>query len=209
MGALRGRGRMAIGLERAVGPVTAPVQPRAEGPLIVAAELDSVTGSWAAIVFWHSLEHLDAPAAALRRAVGVLRPGGLLVLALPNADSLQANWFGARWFARDLPRHLTHIPAPELVRWLRSEGMRVERVSYVRGGQWVFGWLAGLVGALSSRLDLYDAIRTPAARSRPLGIGGRLASLTAGLLLWPVALLLGLMEASLRRGGTVYIEARR
>ena len=43
-------------------------------------------------------------------------------------------------------------------------GLRVERVSYLRGGQVVFGWLHGIVGSLPGHPDLYDAIRRPEAR---------------------------------------------
>ena len=41
-------------------------------------------------------------------------------------------------------------------------------MSHWRGGQALFGWLHGLVGSLPGRPDLYDAIRRPEARSRPL-----------------------------------------
>ncbi len=129
--------------------------------------------------------------------------------AMPNAASLQARAFGDRWLALDLPRHLVHVPAGALVQRLRDLGLTVERVSHLRGGQVVFGWLHGLVGSLPGRPDLYDAIRRPAARRRPLSAGRRVALLAAATLLLPVAAVLGLAEAALRRGGSVYVEARR
>jgi SAM-dependent methyltransferase len=184
--ALRARGREARGLERGDPQVT---------------ELD---GEWAAIVLWHSLEHLPVPGAALEAAARLLAPGGLLVVAVPNAASLQAQAFGARWFALDLPRHLTHIPAGALHQRIEELGLRVRRISYWRGGQVLFGWLHGLSGG-----RLYDAIRRPAARSRPMGGAERALTIATAVLASPLAVVAAGVEAALHRGGTVYLEAVR
>jgi SAM-dependent methyltransferase len=189
--ALRGRGRDAEGLERAD------------------RDVDDLDGEWAAVVFWHSLEHLPRAREALAHAARLLAPGGVVVLAVPNAGSLQARAFGDRWFHLDLPRHLVHLPARTLTARLRSLGLRVTRVSHWRGGQLLFGWLHGLVGSLPGRPDLYDAIRRPEARSRPITARTRALALGAGVALFPVAALATALEVALRRGGTVYVEARR
>jgi SAM-dependent methyltransferase len=181
----------------------------AGGPHIRAGEVTRVGGRWAAVVFWHSLEHLREPGRALDHAAGLLAPGGVLVVAAPNAASLQARLFGERWFALDLPRHLVHVPAPALLARLRARGLRVERVSHLRGGQVLFGWLHGLVGALPGHPDLYDAIRRPAARRRPLSPAARGATLAAACLLAPAAVAGAAVEVAARRGGSVYVEARR
>lgn len=195
--ALRRVGRDATGLERT-----------STGEDVLALDLSEVEGSWAAIVFWHSLEHLPEPARALEQAVGLLAPGGVLVIALPNAESIQCRLFGRRWFALDPPRHLVHLGSAVLRRRLAELGLRVERVSYLRGGQVVFGWLDGLVGLLPGHPSLYDAIRRPAARFAPVSRGRRLLTLAAGAALLPFALLAAAVEVALRRGGTVYVEAR-
>jgi SAM-dependent methyltransferase len=196
--ALASVGRQALGLER-----------EASRPDVVAGDLGDIEGEWAAIVFWHSLEHLRNPGEEIERAAALLTPSGVLVVAVPNASSLQAGLFGNRWLALDLPRHLTHIPAEVLIARLRELSLNVDRVSYWRGGQVVFGWLHGLVGMLPGGLNLYDAIRQPEARSRPLSTGARLATVAAGALLSPVALIAAAAEIAAGRGGTVYVEARR
>lgn len=196
---LRHRGRSALGLER--GPAA-----RSD---VRDCGLDELEPGWAALVFWHSLEHLRAPRAVLARASELLVPRGVLVIAVPNGDSLQARLFGERWLGLDLPRHLVHLRTAALVAELSSEGLAVERVSHLRGGQVVFGWLHGLVGLLPGRASLYDAIRTPSARATALRPGARAGLLAAGALLLPVALAAAGLEAALRRGGTVYVEARR
>ena len=195
--ALRAVGRQGLGVER-----------HSTRPDVVAGELSDLEGGRAAVVFWHSLEHLPRPAEALHAAVGLLAEGGVLVVAIPNAASLQARVFGDDWLALDLPRHLVHVSADALLARLGEEGLRVERVSHLRGGQVVFGWLHGLVGSLPGGPHLYDAIRRPAARSRPLPGRERALALLAGALLLPVAVACTAVEAAIGRGGTVYVEAR-
>jgi 2-polyprenyl-3-methyl-5-hydroxy-6-metoxy-1,4-benzoquinol methylase len=195
--AIRARGRTAVGLERV------PTRPDIRAGDIMEVE----EREWSAVVFWHSLEHLRAPGAALAHATELLREGGALVVAAPNAASLQARSFGDRWLALDLPRHLVHMPAAALLRRLRELGLDVTRVSYVRGGQVVFGWLHGLVGSVPGTADLYDAVRRPEARSAPVSRAQRAATLAAGVALLPVAAAGAAAEIALRRGGSVYVEA--
>ena len=197
--AIRARGRDTVGLERVA---TRP--DIREGDITDVEEED-----WAAIVFWHSLEHLQAPGQALAHAAGHLRAGGALIVAAPNAASLQARAFGDRWLALDLPRHLVHMPARALLRRLDELGLRVIRVSHVRGGQVVFGWLHGLVGSVPGTADLYDAIRRPEARSAPVSRAQRARTLAAAVALLPVAGAAAAVEIAVRRGGSVYVEAIR
>jgi hypothetical protein len=196
--ALAIRGRKALGLER---------DPRR--PDMRDADITELGSEWSAIVFWHALEHLPAPGQAVDHACGHVARGGVLVLAIPNAASLQARAFGDRWFHLDPPRHLVHLPAKTLLERLRSRGLTPTRVSHWRGGQIVFGWLHGMVGSLPGRPDLYDAIRRPAARSAPMTRRRRALALLVGAGLVPLAALAAAVEVAARRGGTVYVEARR
>ncbi|HKZ12302.1 MAG TPA: class I SAM-dependent methyltransferase [Solirubrobacterales bacterium] len=197
--ALRKHGRTAEGLEREDGGAGIRAGSVTEEP----------PGHWAAIIFWHSLEHLPEPGRALDAAVRALVPTGVLFVAAPDASSFQARAFGSRWLAIDAPRHLTHITAVALRARLDDDGMTVTRTRQLRGGQVVFGWLDGLVGTLPGRLDLYDAIRRSQARSRALSPAQRTATLVAGAVLLPFALLATAVEVAGRRSGTMYVEARR
>jgi SAM-dependent methyltransferase len=196
--ALAAHGREALGLER---------DPRR--PDVREADITELATEWSAIVFWHALEHLPAPGQALDQACAHVGPGGVVLVAIPNAASLQARVFGERWFHLDLPRHLVHLPAAALLERLRSRGLRPVRVSHWRGGQILFGWLHGMVGSLPGHPDLYDAIRRPEARSAPLTGRRRALALVAGTAVLPVAALATVVEVMARRGGTVYVEARR
>ncbi len=191
-------GREAVGLE-----------PHASGPRLRSTEIEEMSGAWAAVIFWHSLEHLRQPALALRHAARLLLPGGLLVVAVPNAKSLQARAFGDRWLALDLPRHLVHLSPAPLLAEIEAAGLRVERVSYLRGGQVAFGWVHGLVGQLPGHPDLYEVIRRGEARRSALSPARRRYALAAAALAFPLALAATAAEVATRSGGTIYVQARR
>ena len=197
--ALAARGRDVTGLERGA---------KREDFLDLPIESVTGDGEWAAVVFWHSLEHLPRPGAAIREAARLLGPGGVVMVAVPNNGSLQARAFGDRWLHLDIPRHLSHLSTASLTAGLERSGFRIVAVSYLRAGQVVVGWLAGLVSSLPGGLDLYQALRRREARSDRLGPGRRLLSIAAGIVLLPVAAVAAVTEIVLRRGGTVYVEGR-
>jgi hypothetical protein len=172
-------------------------------------EFQERRGEWSAVTFWHSLEHLPDAGLAVDRAVDLLATRGVLVIAVPNLDSWQSRAFGPNWFHLDLPRHLVHLPGRTLIEGIRARGLQIERVSWWRGGQAVFGWLYGLVRALPGRPDLYSAIRRPEARGSAMTGPQRLGSLMAASALSPVAAVMAATEAVAGAGGSVYVEARR
>ena len=203
--ALVSRGRVAVGLEQGAQATHARLDVRA----VEMVDFDERPGEWAAVDFWHSLEHLREPRAALRRACSLLAPSGVVIIAIPNRASWQARWLGNRWLALDLPRHLVHLPAGALVDGVRECGLEIDRVSYWRAGQVVFGWLDGLVSMLPGKPSLYDAIRQADARATAMSHSRRVTTLVAGAALTPVAIVLATAEVAARAGGSVYIEARR
>ncbi|MBK5116214.1 MAG: class I SAM-dependent methyltransferase [Thermoleophilia bacterium] len=194
---LQARGREATGLERGSGRADFRDEP-----------LSAIDGQWAAVIFWHSLEHLPDPGDAIREAARLLGSGGIIAVAVPNNDSIQARAFGDRWLHLDLPRHLVHLSADSLEDGLRQAGFEIERVSFARAGQIVIGWLHGLVGKLPGQPNLYQALRRRQARIAPQSAGKRAYALVAAVALLPFAALAGIAEIIMRRAGTVYIEAR-
>ncbi len=203
--ALIARVRLAVGLEQGEQVARSQLDVRA----IEIVDFDDRPGEWAAIVFWHSLEHLREPRRAIQQAARLLAPSGVLVVAVPNRASWQARWLGDRWLALDLPRHLVHLTEDALAEGVRDAGLNVERISQWRGGQVVFGWLDGLVGTLPSHPSLYDAIRQSDARAEPMTPARRRNTLIAGAALVPLAGALSAAEITAGRGGTVYLEARK
>lgn len=79
------------------------------------------------ILMSHSLEHLPSPTEALRRVHALLKDDGLLVVSVPNADSIEAKLFGNSWFHWDPPRHFYHFGRGSLTQLMRQAEFRPHR----------------------------------------------------------------------------------
>jgi SAM-dependent methyltransferase len=127
-----------------------------------------------AVVFQHSLEHVADPAADLARARSLLRPGGGVLVTVPNFGSWQARRFGATWFHLDLPRHRAHFTALGLATLLERAGFEDATTSTSTSAD-------GLPMSLEYRLF---------GGSRANGIG-RYAEMAAAVLLTPLSAAVG------------------
>jgi SAM-dependent methyltransferase len=86
-------------------------------------------GAHDAAIFRQSLEHVGDPVADLRRARECLRPGGLVLVSVPNFACWQRRRFASRWYHLDLPRHRVHFTPIALCAALRHAGLEPRRVS--------------------------------------------------------------------------------
>lgn len=71
--------------------------------------LQLLKGSKDVITMWHVLEHIENLDLMMNRLHDILREDGLLVIALPNCHSLDAQAYEQYWAAYDVPRHLWHF----------------------------------------------------------------------------------------------------
>ncbi len=120
------------------------------------------------VALWHVLEHLSDPLAVLAAAADRLRPGGILVVATPNPESLQFRLFGSHWTHLDAPRHLHILSSTILAEQGRMLGLEPVYVTTTDAGGigWnSFGW------AMSAR----NFFRSEIAR-RTAFLAGRLVS---------------------------------
>ncbi len=85
------------------------------------------------ITLWHVLEHLADPMATLVQLKGMLKPNGLLVIAVPDRESWDAKHYGSKWAAWDVPRHLSHFRRHDILSALKRAGFTNIRVR----GMWL------------------------------------------------------------------------
>jgi 2-polyprenyl-3-methyl-5-hydroxy-6-metoxy-1,4-benzoquinol methylase len=161
------------------------------------------------VTMWQTFEHMREPAAVLKRVHEVLRPGGWLIISVPNRRSWQARFAGPRWFHLDVPRHLHHYGEATLRRMLEAASFRVDRVSHFNWEQNPFGWLQSMIDvATGTQNSLFDVIRGTASSA-----GARrwaaIAALVASPVLVPAAFGLALAESLARHGGTITVWASK
>jgi SAM-dependent methyltransferase len=101
---------------------------RSRGVEAITGTLETVTyedASFDVVVMRHSLEHVPDPVGDLGRVHRALRPGGLLVISVPNFACWERKRFGSAWFHLDLPRHRTHFAPRSLKLALRNTGFEL------------------------------------------------------------------------------------
>lgn len=162
------------------------------------------------VIVWHVLEHVRDPRSALDTIRRVLRPGGRLVVAVPNFGSPQARWAGPAWFHLDPPRHLHHFPLPALRRLLERTAFDVRSEHHFSLRQNPFGWLQSWQNRRPGlpRNGLYTLLYRRSQGELPPFDARTRRRLLAGLALGAApALVAAFVEALVRNGGTVHVVA--
>lgn len=83
------------------------------------------SASFDAACAFHVVEHLDDPRRALAEIHAALRPGGHLLVEVPNAASRAARRLRARWGPLDLPFHVGHHSPSSLRTLLQRSGFEL------------------------------------------------------------------------------------
>lgn len=87
--------------------------------------LEPAAGSFGTVLAMHVLEHDDDAVGLLGRIARMARPGGIVVLEVPNIDCVWTRVFGQAWDAWYLPFHRTHFSAPSLRGLVERAGLSV------------------------------------------------------------------------------------
>ncbi|HLJ69057.1 MAG TPA: class I SAM-dependent methyltransferase [Chloroflexota bacterium] len=166
LGELRRRGWRTIGTER--NAAAAAYARDALGLDVRAAaprELGLPPGSVDVVVLWHVLEHVPDPAGLLAEVSGLLRPGGLALIAVPDFGSPEARLGGPSWFHLDVPRHLNHFDGLALRRLLTAAGLEPIATDRAALEYDLFSFVQTVLNRLGVRHNLlYNLIRSRGAR---------------------------------------------
>ncbi|MDX6646082.1 MAG: hypothetical protein QOK40_1809 [Miltoncostaeaceae bacterium] len=156
---------------------------------VVAAELGDAGAAGLApvdaVLAWHVLEHVPDIDRTLADAIAILRPGGVLVAAVPNPGGAEARAFGGRWHGWEPARHRWHLTRGALARALAAAGFEAVEAS-ARGG---WRYPASLAFSIAPGLDpqvrperfragraLAAGMIPAAALARGIGLGPQLVA---------------------------------
>ncbi|MFF9276146.1 class I SAM-dependent methyltransferase [Streptomyces griseosporeus] len=143
------------------------------GHLAHPAVLRHVRGRYDVVSVLHHLPHVLDPRAELRAAVAALRPGGHLILELPDPASAFASLLGKWWHAHGQPHHVHLLPPANVRAELEDQGCAI---------------LTADRSAAHLPTDLTTATSLSLHRSVPAPLAGTLtaAARTADVVLAPV-----------------------
>lgn len=92
--------------------------------LNIAGSLDQIDHSkFDVITLWHVLEHIENLNEKLSELKSCLTEGGIIFIAVPNHESLDAKIYKSYWAGYDVPRHLWHFSQSTMNRLLTSHGL--------------------------------------------------------------------------------------
>lgn len=122
--------------------------------LTIETDLPALEEPPSVVTFWHSLEHIPGPAIreTLRKIAERAAEDTVVVVSVPNAESLQYRLLGERFAYYDAPNHLHQFTPRSLDRLF--DGIGFERFRATGSPPYAaFGWLQGLLNLFNARHD--------------------------------------------------------
>lgn len=86
------------------------------------------THTFDVITLWHVFEHLSNPESQIKQLKRLLKPNGILLIAVPNYKSFDAIHYKRFWAAFDVPRHLYHFCRSSVDKLVSKQDMTITRV---------------------------------------------------------------------------------
>lgn len=162
------------------------------------------------ITITHVLEHIRDPHQMLAECARLLKPGGVIAVAVPNIESWQARLTRDQWFHLDLPRHLWHFSEKWLTKEMTERGFSQIDVRRLDLAHNIFGWLQSLLNCLRLRHNrFYDFLNSQDLETDNRNhYFGLIISIMLLPLLLPICAILAIIEVLFHRSGTVEIVAR-
>ena len=101
---------------------------KSKGVTFVESLSELPNNSFDVITMWHVLEHvpnLEHQIAELKR---LIKPDGTVIIAVPNFNSFDANYYGHFWAAYDVPIHLWHFSKKAIEKLFAKENFELKKV---------------------------------------------------------------------------------
>jgi len=206
--AVRRQGWTVVGNERTVDSTT--IATRQRGLALFVGGLDAVksTSQFDLVIIHQVLEHLDDPLQTLAGIARVLKPGGKVLIGVPNFASWQARFTRQHWQHLEVPRHLGHFTPQTIQDACKRVGLEVESFRFVSIERDPYGWLQSLLNQMGFTQNLLWLWLTGEQRRRALTVEGLLMILACLVLAVP-SYLLAILSWPAGRGAIMEVIARR
>ncbi|MES2747735.1 MAG: class I SAM-dependent methyltransferase [Bacteroidota bacterium] len=86
------------------------------------------TNSFDAITMWHVLEHVPDLENQIKELKRLIKPNGTILIAVPNFNSYDANYYSNFWAAFDVPIHLWHFSKTAIEKLFAKEDLKLVKV---------------------------------------------------------------------------------
>ncbi len=171
--------------------------------------VDYPAESFDAVTMWEVLEHVRRPKETLEQIGHILRPGGFLIMSMPNRDALDAKIFRRGWIGYDVPRHFSVFSRSQIVQAVVDTGFERPDIFAPAGNLGAVHM--GLVCFLSSlAMSMRDRVfRSEDGERRVATVMTILGRPILIVLLFLVLLPYSWMARALNRGTTMVVVARK
>lgn len=107
------------------------------------------TETWDCVMLHHVFEHMERPDLVLQRVRHLLKPGGIALIRVPNADSYAYRKYREHWYGIQAPIHF-FLPSIQGMQTLaRQAGLSIQKIE---GENLVEFWMH----SIAYSLDLWD-----------------------------------------------------
>lgn len=126
--------------------------------LPVYGEIKPVEGGYDLIMFWHSLEHIEAPLEIIKNIKNFLSKEGQLLIAAPNANSFEARIFKENWFHYSYPFHRIHFMPKSAKIMLQKAGFKPISIDFWNPEYTISGLVQSFLNWFLPKDTLYSVI---------------------------------------------------
>jgi len=111
------------------------------------------------ITYWHVFEHLEDPAAHIAACQQILAPGGLIIIEVPNPESIGARLSFNAWLGSDVVHHINPMTATEIETLVERHGLKVVgREDFSLKFTYPFLWSALLGATFGNKTYDFDSV---------------------------------------------------
>jgi SAM-dependent methyltransferase len=167
--------------------------------------------SFDVITLWQVFEHLNNPGKHLTEIWRILKDDGILIVSVPNIESLQAAISRNKWFHLDLPRHKYHFSPMTVSEMLAKFNFSIKKVKHFSLEYNPFGFWQSFFNLFGLEINFAYKYLKRGIIQKEYTLPLRIYTILCTFLLWfpflVIAFFMSFIESILKRGGTITVIA--